>query len=105
MPSMIRYHPNAAKLCFFTNPIKNLMVTAETINAVTVPAIRIRISADVIGTPFIMNFRHLRRLAPNMAGRARKKENSDAVLRLIPSIIPPSMVEPERDVPGTMESV
>ena len=104
-PSAILYHPKAEKLCFFTKFIKNLIVTAETANAVNVPAIRMANSADVTENPFNMNFRSLSRLAPNIAGSARKNENSDAVLRFIPRIIPPSIVEPERDVPGTMESV
>src|SRR5690625_7609004 len=37
-----------------------------------------------------------------MVGIAKKKENSVAVLRWIPANIPPIIVAPERDVPGTI---
>ena len=50
------------------------------------------------------NFRIFRRLAPNMTGIPRKKVNSAATVREVPARIPPIMVEPERDVPGTTES-
>ena len=45
--------------------------------------------------------RIFRRLAPNMTGIPRKKVNSAATVREVPTRIPPIMVEPERDVPGT----
>jgi hypothetical protein len=45
------------------------------------------------------------RLAPAMAGMPRKKENSAAAGLEIPIILEPRMVEPEREVPGTIERV
>ena len=41
-------------------------------------------------------------LAPIMVGTARKKENSAAVLRLMPMASAPMMVAPERLTPGTI---
>ena len=45
-----------------------------------------------------------RALAPNITGMARKKVNSATAVREQPSSRPPMIVEPEREVPGTMES-
>ena len=42
--------------------------------------------------------------APSIAGTARKKVNSEATLLELPSMIPPRIVEPEREVPGISES-
>ena len=38
-------------------------------------------------------------------GIARKNENSAAAAREVPMMIAPSIVEPERDVPGTSASI
>lgn len=38
--------------------------------------------------------------APSMVGMAKKKENSAAAIRLVPSSIAPIMVAAEREVPG-----
>ena len=45
------------------------------------------------------------RLAPAMTGRAMKKLNSAATGRLMPPIMPPRIVEPEREVPGIRASI
>ena len=89
------------KSCFFMYPIRNLIAIMETTNATTIPTIRIITSVPVKEKP---NFRIFRRLAPNMTGIPRKKVNSAATVREVPARIPPIMVEPERDVPGTTES-
>ena len=81
-------------------PIRNLIAIMETTNATTIPTIRIITSVPVKEKP---NFRIFRRLAPNMTGIPRKKVNSAATVREVPARIPPIMVEPERDVPGTTE--
>ena len=73
----------------------------ETTNATTIPTIRIITSVPVKEKP---NFRIFSRLAPNMTGIPRKNVNSAATVREVPARIPPIMVEPERDVPGTTES-
>ena len=44
----------------------------------------------------------LSRLAAPITGIAAKKENSAALFRGMPSILAPSIVAPERDVPGIM---
>ena len=47
------------------------------------------------------NFTSFNRLAPNITGIARKKVNSAATVLEMPIAIAPSMVAPEREVPGS----
>ena len=65
------------------------------------PTSRISISIAEKLTPDRKNFKSLMPLAPTMVGIAIKKLNSAAVPRDTPARMPPRMVEPERDVPGT----
>ena len=51
------------------------------------------------------NFMPLSSDAPSMTGTARKNENSAAAGRETERIDAPRIVEPERDVPGTSESI
>ncbi len=74
------------------------MHAIDTRNAVTIPISSITASAAVNANPNLTNFRSD---APNITGIPRKKVNSAATVRETPSISPPSMVEPERDVPGS----
>ena len=73
----------------------------ETTNATTIPITRISTSVPVNPKP---NFTIFRRLAPNITGIPRKKVNSAATVREVPTRIPPMMVEPDLDVPGITES-
>ena len=98
---MILYHPNALKSCFLIYPIRNLIAITETKNATTTPVTSVRISAGVNANP---NFTSFRRLAPNITGIARKKVNSAATVLEVPTRIPPMIVEPEREVPGTTDN-
>ncbi len=78
------------------------MARIDTTKDTTTPTIRMISSVELKAKP---NFTSFRRLAPNMTGIARKKVNSAATVRDVPSTrIPPIMVEPERDVPGITES-
>ena len=63
-------------------------------------AIMIATSTPVKAKPCFTSFK---RLAPNITGTARKNVYSDASSLEHPSRIPPMMVAPEREVPGTME--
>ena len=45
-----------------------------------------------------------KKLAPNIVGIPRKKENSEANVLDAPKIIPPKIVEPDLEVPGINES-
>ena len=77
------------------------MARTDTTKDTTTPTIRMISSVELKAKP---NFTSFRRLAPNITGIARKKVNSAATVREVPARIPPIMVEPERDVPGTTES-
>ena len=79
------------------------MATIDTKNDTSVPTIRIPHSVEETARPFNTNLPSRKRLAPNITGIARKKEYSAATSLELPRIIPPRMVEPERDVPGMME--
>ena len=73
----------------------------DTINATTIPTSNNIASSKEKMRPNLNNFNAL---APNMTGIARKNVYSVATTRLVPNKIPPKIVEPERDVPGTRES-
>ena len=85
-------------------PIRNLITTKDTTNATTIPTIRIVHSIDVIEL-CIRNFTPLRRLAPNITGTARKKVYSAATVLEIPNTSAPTMVAPEREVPGNIAAI
>jgi len=51
-------------------------------------------------SPFKKTFKSLYPDAAAIVGTARKKENSAAVLRESPKVIPPIMVAAERETPG-----
>ena len=65
------------------------------------PTSRISSSMAVKDAPERKNFSSLMALAPSMVGMAMKKLNSAAADRPAPMRMPPKMVEPEREVPGT----
>ena len=73
----------------------------DTINATTMPTSSRMASSKEKMRPNLNSFNAL---APNITGIARKNVYSVATTRLVPNKIPPSIVEPERDVPGTSES-
>ena len=82
------------------------MAKTETTKDVIMPTIKTVISFEVIiASAFNMYFNILRALAPNITGIARKKEYSAATSLDVPISIAPSIVEPERDVPGISERV
>ena len=78
------------------------MATIETKKEVIQPAASMINSSGVKLNPKLTNFT---RLAPSMTGIDMKKENSAAIGRSVPISIPPTMVDPERDVPGTNERI
>ena len=78
------------------------MTNRDEINAVAIPISRMAASMDVKWNP---NWRTFKRLAPNMTGIARKKVNSAATVRDTPRRSAPTMVAPERDVPGKMAAI
>ena len=77
------------------------MESIETIYATAIPTRRVAIFSIVISSKFVII---LRKLTPTITGIARKNENSAATPREQPRIIAPKIVEPERDVPGIIES-
>ena len=74
----------------------------ESTNATIIPIASNATSAE-LNPP--LYFRILIALPPNMAGTARKNVNSAAAVLEIPSIREPTMVEPERDVPGKIAAI
>ena len=74
----------------------------ETTNAETIPISSIAVSMPVDGSPHFTSFS---RLAPNIAGIARKKVNSAAAVRETPSSSAPTIVAPEREVPGKIAAI
>ena len=73
------------------------MAKIETTKEKIQPAMRIANSSGVKLKPNPINFR---KLAPNITGMERKKEYSAAIGRAVPISIAPTIVAPERDVPG-----
>lgn len=79
------------------------MENTETINATTIPKSRIKISAPVKWNP---NFTIFNRLAPNITGIPRKKENSAAAGLEQPMIMAPKMVNrSEFQAPGKASGI
>lgn len=101
IPKAIRYQPNALKSLFLIYPIKNLIAITETTKATIIPVNKMVISSPVKLKPNLTSFNAL---APNMTGIDKKKEYSAAMKREEPSIIAPSIVAPERDVPGIKDN-
>ena len=71
----------------------------DTTKATTLPTSKQVISIPVKSKP---NFTSLSRLAPNITGIARKKVYSEATFLDTPISSAPTMVAPEREVPGKM---
>ena len=104
----MRYSPKSAKPCFFVKLFKNPMQTSETTNATAAAVSSKRQKSSESDTPLFYTKDAksyiLSALAANITGIAAKNENSVAAFRLVPSIRAPSIVAPERDVPGTSAS-
>lgn len=96
-PKTIRYHPNALKSFFRIYERKNLIATTETTKDTIIPVSRIDNSKGVKRKP---NFNNFKALAPTITGIERKNENSAATALEVPIKIAPTMVAPDRDVPG-----
>ena len=77
------------------------MAKSDTTKAVTIPTTNTITPDKVKAISALMIFNNE---APSMTGIAMKKENSAAVERVKPSIVPPKMVEPLLDVPGIRAS-
>ena len=78
------------------------MTTIEETKAVIKPTNIIQISVVEKTKP---NFNNLNKAAPNMTGIAKKKVNSAATVLETPKIKAPTMVAPERDVPGKIAAI
>ena len=78
-------------------PIKNLIAATDTKNDTTHPKINSENSANVKWKPNLTNFK---KLAPNITGIARKNVNSAATPLAVPIKSAPTIVAPEREVPG-----
>ena len=82
--------------------MRNLIDSTEVTKATTRPTAPTASSVLVTTTPPSTSLAILSTLQPNMTGMAMKKLNSLAATREQPQSRPPMIVEPEREVPGTM---
>lgn len=96
-PSTMRYQPNTLKSCFLIYPIRNRITKTDTKNATTIPTSKMTSSLLVNVPPNLTSFK---RLAPSITGIAKKNVNSAATVRDTPISSAPTIVAPERDVPG-----
>ena len=106
IPSIMRYIPNGIKVCFFTKSVKSFTVITDTRNdtvKATVSTVIAKLGkAKELSRIKEKNSNIFSALAPKIIGIAAKKENSVASRRSVPRIRAPSIVAPERDVPGIM---
>ena len=79
----------------------NVITKTETKNATNIPVINVNISTDENAKP---NFNIFTALNPNITGTAKKKVNSAAATLDTPISNAPTIVEPERDVPGIIDN-
>ena len=105
MPKIMRYQPNTLKSCFLIYPIKKRITKTETRKATNVPTNKIVSSVPVRETPLPINLTIFSKLAPSMTGIARKKVNSAATVLDTPIKSAPTIVAPERDVPGKTAAI
>ena len=101
IPRIIRYTPNALKSCFLIYDTKNLIASIDITKDTTQPTNKMIISSVVKVRPSAKNLSSFMALAPNIAGIPKKKENSAATVREVPSSDAPKIVEPLLEVPGT----
>ena len=85
-----------------TYSIRKRTASNDTANETNVPVIRTPISSAVNEKP---NLTTLRRLAPNITGIARKNVYSAATVLDTPISSAPTIVAPERDVPGKIAAI
>ena len=78
------------------------MTNTETANATIMPRISMPASIAVKDSP---NFTIFKRLAPNITGMAKKKVNSAATVLDTPISSAPTIVAPEREVPGKIAAI
>ena len=78
------------------------MMTMDTRNATSMPVPRRISSVPEKRKPYLTIFK---RLAPAMTGIARIKVNLAATVRETPIISPPTIVAPEREVPGKIAAI
>ena len=82
------------------------MAMTDTMNATAMPKSRMMISCAPMPKPVsIKNFKSFKPLAPSIAGIARKKVYSAATLLEVPIRMAPTIVAPEREVPGMSASI
>src|SRR5690625_3107776 len=93
-----RLRPPSHKLYPYTTLFRSIETKKEVIQ----PAARTINSSGVKLKPKPSS---LTKLAPSITGMDMKNENSAAIGRSVPNKIPPTMVEPEREVPGIKDKI
>lgn len=79
-----------------------MITKIDTANAEIIPIASMPICVPVKPPSY---FRSFKRLAPNITGTARKNVNSAATVLETPMRSEPTIVEPERDVPGKIAAI
>ena len=82
--------------------MRNLITRIDTTKATIIPVSRIATSIPVKWKP---NCTIFSKLAPNITGIAKKNVNSAATVLDTPKSSAPTMVAPERDVPGKIAAM
>ena len=84
--------------------MRNLITKSDTAKATTIPTSKITPS-PCAKEDSARNFTPFNRLAPNITGIARKNVYSAATVLDTPSNNAPTIVAPERDVPGKIAAI
>src|SRR6185503_16362574 len=100
-PSTMRYQANGANPARRMNARNGRMTSSEAMNAITKP---MAISAARAGASELPTSSRSWPKAAAIVGMARKNENSAAAGRSSPISMPPTIVAPLRDTPGTSAS-
>src|SRR5688572_22894022 len=98
MPSAMRYQATAAQPDRSTKDRNGLMTKRDERNAITSPTAISRLRA---GDRCPATSSRSCANAADIVGIATKNENSAAAVPLNPAAMPPMIVAPERDTPGT----
>ena len=97
----MRYQANGTNPTRRTTARNGLTTSAEAMNAMTKP---MAISTARSGARWCRTLSRLCAKAAIMVGIARKNENSAAAARSRPTTMPPTIVAPDRETPGTSAS-
>src|SRR3989344_4023588 len=100
-PTRMRYAPNDVNECVSMKRMRNRTPAYAAMKETMKPTMMRSHSAVANAEP---DLRRSYPVAASIVGMARRNENSTISLRPIPRSMPPTIVAPARDTPGTMAS-